>query len=193
MVIELDLSDLAHAGDLDLMLPPRRTLRQDLTLRDERLGSIMRLIADEVRHGSRHGSLYATSLSLGLASYLFNEHGSGGRVASQDRGKLSAAQKACILELVQQSLAEDLSLEELALAAGVSRFHFLRLFKNTFGVTPHRFVMEQRVNSARLLLEGTSLPITEIAATTGFSSQSHLCTAMRRSLGLTPGQWRRSA
>jgi AraC family transcriptional regulator len=193
MMIELDLSDLEHAGDLELMLPPRRTLRQDLTLRDERLGSIMRLIADEVRHGSQHGALYATSLSLGLASYLFNEHGSGGRGAPRESGKLGVAQKARILELVQQRLAEDLSLEELALAAGISRFHFLRLFKNTFGMTPHRFIMEQRIGSARLMLEETSLPIAEIAATTGFSSQSHLCTAMRRSLGLTPGQWRRSA
>jgi len=106
---------------------------------------------------------------------------------------LSSAQKALVLDLVRHRLAEDPSLEELAQAAGASRSHFLRLFKNTFGVMPHRFVMEQRIGTARQLLQETRLPIAEIAASTGFSSQSHLCTAMRRSLGLTPGQWRRSA
>jgi len=193
MIVELDFSDIERAGDLDAMLTTRRALRQDLTLKDAHLASLLRLMADEVRQGSPHGALYATSLSLSLASYLFSGHGSGGQTRSRERGTLSSTQKALVLELVRHRLAQDLSLEDLAQAAGVSRFHFLRLFKNTFGVTPHRFVMDQRVDAARRMLAETKLPIAEVAASTGFSSQSHLNTAMRRSLGLTPGQWRRSS
>lgn len=191
MMIELDFSDLESVGDLEAMLPKRRVIRQDLTLRDQRLASLMRLIADEVRSGSPHGALYATSLSLGLASYLCNEHARGARTPLRERGMLSSVQKASVLELVHRRLAENLSLDELAGAAGVSRFHFLRLFKNTLGMTPHRFVIEQRLGAARRLLQDTNMPLAEIAASTGFSSQSHLCTAMRRSLGITPGEWRR--
>ena len=192
MMIELDFADLERADDLDAMVAPRRALRQDLTLRDRDLAALMRLVASEVRQGSPHGPMYATSLSLGLASYLFSAHGGGGRSQPRERGMLSAAQKARVLELVQRRLGEDLGLEDLSAAAGVSRFHFLRLFKNTLGTTPYRFVLDQRLAAARKLLEETKLPLADIAAAAGFSSQSHLCTSMRRRLGVSPGQWRRS-
>ncbi|HYE70487.1 MAG TPA: AraC family transcriptional regulator [Aquabacterium sp.] len=191
MMVELDLADLARAGDLDAMLPSRRVLRQDLTLSDRNLATLMRLMADEVRAGSPHGALYATSLSLALASYVFAHHAEGAAPSPRERGGLSDAQKTRVLALIHERLADPLGLDELATAAGVSRFHFLRLFKNSFGVTPHRFVMDQRIAAARHLLDETALPLAQIAATTGFSSQSHLCTAMRRQLGSTPGQWRR--
>jgi AraC family transcriptional regulator len=191
MIVELDFGDLERHGDLADLRPEHRTLRQDLPLRDSRLAAMMRLIADEVRDCSPHGALYATSLSLALASYVFNHHGRGGPSPSRERGGLSSAQKARVLDLVQRRLADDLRLDDLAEAAGVSRYHFVRLFRNSLGVTPHRFVLAQRVAAARHLLEQTRLPLAEVAAATGFSSQSHLCTTMRRESGMTPGQWRR--
>jgi len=194
MMIELDFTDIAGVGDLDAMVAgQRRELRQDLTMRDGHVAALMRLIAAEVRLGSPHGSLYATSLSLGLAAYLFNEKGETGRTRIRERGRLTASQKSRVLEVVQQRLAEDISLDDLAAAAGVSRFHFLRLFKNTLGITPHRYLMDQRLAAARKVLEDTDQGLAEVAANTGFSSQSHLCTVMRRRLGVTPRQWRRSA
>jgi len=193
MLIELDFADLSRAGDLDAMVPPsRRVLRQDLTMRDGHVAALMRLIADEVRLGSPHGSLYATSLCLGLAAYLFSEKGESGSTGVRERGRLTASQKSRVLDVVQQRLAEDIALDDLAAAVGVSRFHFLRLFKNSLGVTPHRFVMDQRLAAARKLLADSDQPLAAIAAHTGFSIQSHLCTAMRRRLGITPRQWRRS-
>jgi AraC family transcriptional regulator len=192
MVVELDFSGLERAGDLEAMLPARRELQQNLTLQDRELATLMRLVAAEVRQGSPHGALYASSLSLGLAAYLFGQHASGGHPRSRERGTLTAAQKRAVLELVEQRLGEELSLDELAGAAGVSRYHFLRLFKNSLGVTPHRFVLDRRVAAARQLLETTRLPLAEIAAATGFASQSHMSTTMRRHLGLPPGMWRRT-
>ena len=192
MLLELDFTDLAQAGDLDALLPLRRALRQDLTLRDAQLASLMRLMAAEVRQGSPHGALYATSLSLALAAYLCEHHAGGARAPARERGTLTPVQKSRVLDLVESRLAENLTLDDLAAAAGwVSRFHFLRLFKNTLGVTPHRFVLNRRLEAACQLLQ-TALPLADIALAAGFSSQSHLCTAMRRTLGLTPGQWRLS-
>lgn len=194
LMIELDFADLTRAGDVDAMVASqRRALRQDLTMRDGHLAALMRLIADEVRLGSPHGSLYATSLSLGLAAYLFSEKGESGSTRLRERGLLTASQKSRVLDLVQQRLAEDIALEDLAAAAGVSRFHFLRLFKNSLGITPHCFIMDQRLAAARRLLADTDRRLADVAASTGFSSQSHLCTTMRRRLGVTPKQWRRSA
>jgi len=193
MMLELDFADLNRAGDLDAMVARQpHVLRQDLTMRDGRIAALMRLIADEVRLGSPHGSLYATSLSLGLAAYLFSEKCDSGSMRERERGRLTASQKSRVLDVVQQRLAEDIALDDLAAAAGVSRFHFLRLFKNTLGITPHRFVMDQRLAAARKLLADTDQRLADVAAVTGFSSQSHLCTTMRRRLGVTPKQWRRS-
>jgi AraC family transcriptional regulator len=192
LIIELDFDGLAAEGDLAALLPARRTLRQNLTLRDSQLASLMRLMAAEVRQGSPHGRMYATSLSLSLAAYVATHHAEGGRAPQRERGTLTAVQKSCVTDCVQQRLGEDLDLAELARAAGVSRFHFLRLFKNTFGTTPYRFVLDQRLAAARHLLEDTAQPIAEIALATGFSSQSHLSTAMRRRTGLPPGAWRKA-
>lgn len=192
LFMELDLNDLERRDDLDAMLPRHRGLRQDLTLRDRQLATLGQLIATEVRQGSPHGALYATSLSLSLAAYLFNHHANGGANPSKERGLLTGAQKVRVLETIDLHLAADIGLDELASAAGVSRFHFTRLFKNTFDTTPHRFLMEQRIAKAQRLLESTKMSLAEVAAATGFSSQSHLCTAVRRRLGVTPGTWRRA-
>ncbi len=192
MMVELDLSDIELAHDMDALRPARRSLRQNLAFRDAQLASLMRLVAQEVRQGSPHGTLYANSLSLGLSAYLFTHHGSGGPAAARERGRLATEQKARVVEFVQQELSHDLSLGDLAAAVGVSRFHFVRLFKNSFGITPYRYVIDQRIAAAQRLLRETSQPLAEIANATGFSSQSHLCTAMRRSVGITPGEWRRS-
>jgi AraC family transcriptional regulator len=191
MVVELDFDELAAEGDLGALLPPRRALQQDLTIHDEHLATLLRLMADEIRQGSPHGRLYATSLSLSLAAYLSTHHAEGGRTPVRERGALGAAQKSRVIATVEAGLARDLDLAELAEVAGVSRFHFLRLFKNTFGMTPHRYVLDQRLAAARRMLETTALPIAQVALATGFSSQSHLSTAMRRSTGLSPSTWRR--
>ena len=191
MTIELDLAELERGGDLGVMRPQRRELRQALGLRDSHLVSLLHLMTGELRAGSPHGPLYATSLSIALAAYLFEHHGSGGRPASRERAGLTPAQKARVLDLVHHRLADKLTLEEMAATVGVSRFHFLRLFKNSFGTTPHRFVLDQRIAAARLLLESTKAPLADIATATGFSDQGHLCRVMRRHLGVSPGEWRR--
>lgn len=190
LMVELDFGELEREGDLSALIPIRRSVRQDLTLRDAHLASLLRLMGDEVRRGSPHGHLYATSLSLTLAAYLCTHHAEGGAAPARERGRLSAAQKSRVTEYIRAHLASDLELADLAQQAGVSRFHFLRLFKGSFGITPHRYVLDQRLAAARCMLQETRRPIAEIAQETGFSSQSHLSSAMRRDTGLSPAAWR---
>jgi AraC family transcriptional regulator len=81
----------------------------------------------------------------------------------------------------------------MANAAGMSTFHFTRLFKRTMGMSPHQYLVEVRVHSAHALLSaGSERPsLAEVAAAVGFSDQSHLTRQFKRILGTTPKKARR--
>jgi len=88
-------------------------------------------------------------------------------------------------------MAADLTLQELAAETGHSRSHFLRMFRATTGMTPHRYVLKRRLEQARQLLEHVESSIAEVAITCGFSSQAHLTLAFRKEFGVTPAEYRR--
>jgi AraC family transcriptional regulator len=97
-----------------------------------------------------------------------------------------------VVELVRDQLGAKLSLAVMASAVGLSPQHFARLFKTTFGTTPHAFVESQRIDAAvAALRRERSTPIAAIAAACGFSSQSHMTELLRRRLGITPSAVRR--
>ena len=81
------------------------------------------------------------------------------------------------------------TLAELAALSGVSRFQFLRGFARAVGVTPHAYLVQQRVRLARRLLAAGQCPA-QAAAEAGFADQSHLTRAFQRQLGVTPARYR---
>ena len=84
----------------------------------------------------------------------------------------------------------NVGLDELAAAAGIGKFRLIRLFREHTGLPPHALQVAHRVRKARRLLE-TGETIADTAAATGFADQSHLHHHFQRSLGLTPGEYRR--
>jgi AraC family transcriptional regulator len=104
---------------------------------------------------------------------------------------LSRRERGRVTELVEAQLDADLSLDELAAAVGMSADRFARRFVATFGIPPHRFVIERRIARARMLLADRRRSLAEIALSLGFASQSHFTTAFRRHTGATPGSHRR--
>ena len=84
---------------------------------------------------------------------------------------------------------EQVELESLARAAGLSPFHLIRVFRKATGLTPHNWLVDRRVHLAcNLLREGLSA--THVAARCGFADQSHLTRVFKSRLGVTPGQFR---
>ncbi len=97
---------------------------------------------------------------------------------------------ARVKEYVSDRSAEVAGLDELADMAGLSRYHFVRVFREEVGQTPWSYVREQRVQRAiRLLEEG--IPPAEVAYEAGFADQSHLTRTLRDVAGRTPGEVRR--
>jgi AraC-like DNA-binding protein len=84
----------------------------------------------------------------------------------------------------------NVSLDELAAAAGIGKFRLIRLFRERTGLPPHALQVAHRVRKARRLLEAGQA-IADIAAATGFADQSHLHRHFQRHLGVTPGEYRR--
>jgi AraC-like DNA-binding protein len=97
-----------------------------------------------------------------------------------------AVRRAC--ECLRDSPTTNVTLDELAAAAGTSKFRLVRLFRAAFGVPPHVFQVGQRVAAARRLLERGAKP-SEVAALVGFFDQSHLHRHFQPRLGMTPGQY----
>jgi AraC family transcriptional regulator len=102
---------------------------------------------------------------------------------------LAPTQLQQVLEYINTHLDRDLSLVEIAGAINISPTYFASLFKRTTGISPHRYVIRQRVERAKLMLAKTDLAIAKIALQVGFSSQSHLNQQFKRLTGMTPKQY----
>ena len=136
----------------------------------------------------------ADRIALGQAAQALLAHLAGRLTRTEPvlRGGLSPAALRRVRERVEAGLEEALTIEDLAAAAGLSPFHFARMFKRATGESPHAYVLRRRIERARALLEG-DLPIAEVALACGFGSQSHLTARFRAATGLTPGRYRAAA
>lgn len=92
---------------------------------------------------------------------------------------------------IQQNLGQPLSVEKLAEVSGVGVTHFSNTFKKVTGVTPHRYILRERIARSRELLLMTALTVGEISAAVGFAGQSHFAQAFVREMNMTPSAYRR--
>ena len=88
-------------------------------------------------------------------------------------------------ELIQDSLDTNFSLDSLAQNVGLSKYHFLRLFKKEFGLTPHHFIINQRINKAYSLIT-SGMKISQASLEAGFNDQSHFTRNFKKYYGYTP-------
>jgi AraC-like DNA-binding protein len=92
-------------------------------------------------------------------------------------------------DLMDRCYAEPLNLRELAAAAGVSKYHFLRCFASAYGLTPANYLRDRRVERAQDLLRATNLTVTEVCALVGFSSLGSFSTRFRERVGVSPSAY----
>ncbi len=98
-----------------------------------------------------------------------------------------------VIEYVEDYLCRaDLNVDELAGVAHMSHFHFSRAFKKAVGKPPHQFILDRRIERARIYLADGKETLSAIAYATGFSSQAHFSSVFRRMVGITPTDYRRS-
>ena len=180
----------AESADLN---PDKVEILTSLDSRNPVIESMARLAFDELQRGddATATNLYADSIANLLAVQLLRQYSSD-RLPPEKQyvNGLTNRKLALVLDLIESDLSEDLSLEILASAAGLSQYHFLRMFKQSTGYTPHQYVISQRIERAKELLKKTDMGITEIAYLLGFSSSAHFTHHFRRKTGLTPREIR---
>jgi AraC family transcriptional regulator len=93
---------------------------------------------------------------------------------------------------IEEHLHEDISLKELAGIAQLSPYHFARAFKQPFGTPRHRYHMSLRMDRAKAMLKVPARTVTEVGMMLGFAETSSFTTSFRRSVGVTPSDYRRS-
>lgn len=184
------IKQTAAGADLN---PDKIEITTTLDSRSPAIESMARMAFDELQRGTEAmaSNLYADSLANMLAVQLLREYSSD-KMPPEKRyvNGLTNKKLSLVLELIENDLSEDLPLKILAGAANLSEYHFLRMFKQSTGYTPHQYVLHQRIERAKELLKKTDMTITEIAYLLGFSTPAHFTHHFRRKTGITPSEAR---
>ena len=141
---------------------------------------------------SPFSELYCESLAMAVLARAM-EFRDDGPVASGARAGLQSWRLRRATEYIEDNLGELVTLNDIAEHTGLSRMHFAAQFKRAMGMSPHAFLMQRRVETAKAMLIDDRLPIVQIAFAVGFHSQAHFTSAFRKATGMTPGCWRKQA
>jgi AraC family transcriptional regulator len=175
------VADLGH-------VPAQASLRPAFQVRDIRLEAIIWAIKADLEAEAPSETLYTDSLGVALAVRLL-EIGERRRLPEDGERRLTSMQKRRLAEFIESNLDQTLSLPDLAAVLDIGLSQLKTLFRNSFGVPVHRYVVHRRVERARALLLAGELPISQVALEAGFAHQSHMSAWMRRIVGITPGDF----
>jgi AraC family transcriptional regulator len=159
------------------------------------------LAATEAAH-DHHSAICADALRLAILTRQFSRQDDFGQSAT---GPVSGASKDFsgrnvrslqkwrlkrVLDYVDDHLSAKITLQNLAMVAGLSRMHFAAQFRAALGMRPHEYLLKRRIERAEELLKQAEVSLVDVALTVGFQTQAHFTTVFKRFAGDTPYQWR---
>lgn len=179
-------------------LSPNLELEHRVLFSDPTIVHLAQLFKAEVIKSGVAENIYIESLRNLLTVHLIRNYSSIGNVKRSQLTKqttgsvrpLDALQVKQLQDFIEENIDQKLSLEKLAAIVHLSQFHFVRVFKEAFGTTPHRYIIQRRLERAKILLDVTRLSIQEVAIGIGYANQSHFTTQFRKYVGTTPVAYR---
>lgn len=155
----------------------------------EYIGAIFRIELNRASHPAQ--GILIESLALALSAHMLRSYtnATGVEDRTTESSDIAAVRRA--LAFIEDNPDRAISLRELAGAAGLSRFHFGRVFKRQLGLSPAKYVEQTRIEQAKLLIVGARMPLAAIAQAVGFADQSHFTRRFRAHEGCTPAQFAR--
>jgi AraC family transcriptional regulator len=161
-------------------------LRDILKTHDPAVVTAVAAITREARQQALGSALYVEAVATRLAVHLIRNYASVTVREPSGKGRLSPAQVRRLTEYIDTRLHESPNLETLAAVAGMGVWSFTRRFRESFGRTPHAYLIERRIDRARRLLAQGCMPIKEVALTCGFADQAHMTRVFQTHLHTTP-------
>jgi AraC family transcriptional regulator len=169
--------------DVDELIPEFR-------IRDRHLESIGMMLFTELQQNHPGSQLYIESLSNVLAVHLLRQYSAAKPQFSIYQGGLPQRQLLRVLDYIHEHLHQEIRLADLAALLEISPFHFSHGFKQSIGIAPYQYLLQQRIERAKQLLKESDHSITDIALMCGFNSHSHLSKQFRQATGMTPTTYR---
>lgn len=161
--------------------------------RDDVLAHLAGALAPALEQPAHASALFVDQMGVVIATHLVQRYGRADARPETVTRVLSRGLEARAKELLRSKMNGDISIAEIADACQLSRSYFINAFRQTTGHTPHQWLVEQRIQRARTLLQSSDTALADIAASCGFADQSHFSRVFTRSTGMPPGQWRRQA
>ncbi len=170
----------------------RLELVPEFRARDPQIEAIAMMMLNELKQGNAGETLYVESLTNVLAVHLVRQYAVPKLHLKLYRGGLPEHHLRQVLDYINDSLDQDIKLADLAALLNLSQFHFSHLFKQSLGIAPYQYLLQQRIERAKQLLKQTDQSIMDIALMCGFNSHSHLSKQFRQFTGVTPTIYRES-
>jgi AraC family transcriptional regulator len=178
------------AGDECALEPDRFEIQARFGVRDECIEDLARQLLAGLELEGADSHLYVDGLTCEVAIRLLRHYTSVAAGPAWPLTRLSPHKLRRAIEYIEENLRSNLTLAAIAEAVALSPGHFAHAFRQATGVAPHRYILERRVQQAKVLLRESDMPITEIADRVGCSSHSHFSVLFHRITGLTPRQFR---
>ncbi|MDJ0659318.1 MAG: AraC family transcriptional regulator [Crocosphaera sp.] len=189
LMLEPDfVAQVAH----ELIDPDCVTLKNCHFISDPLIYQIVIAILKQLETNAFDSKLYVESAASFLSVHLlkhYSTHPRGHRSILETKNKLANYKINQGINYIEAHLTENLSLETIANYLGISRYHFCRIFKQSMGLSPHQYVIQQRVEKAKRMLREGNLSISDIAYACGFAHQSHFNYHFKKLTGVTPREF----
>ncbi len=164
----------------------RVELLDTIGARDPQIQAIANLFQVELDGGGLGESLYTESLIQVLIIHLLRHYSTLPLNDQPSVEKLSNQRLQPVVDYIHSHLNRSIHLAELAVVANMSQYHFCRLFKRSLGVAPYQYVLQQRMETAKELLQQGKYTIAEISLLAGCTDQSRFSKQFKRHFGITP-------
>lgn len=158
--------------------------------RDRAIEQITRSFVYEMQNEAIGGKLYTETLATQLSIHLLRHYCTfTAKLKQYDRG-LSYQQLKIVTDYIEAYLETTIGLKDLAMLLNLSTHYFCHLFKQSTGIAPYQYVIQQRVSRAKKLLRRKNLSLVDVAQACGFTSQSAFNRTFRKYVGTTPRNYR---
>lgn len=191
----VNISERTMYNNFSGLLPKGLQFLNNYNIQDKTIESLLQLLFLETQNSGKNGDWYLSNV-LGLFANYFIRHYSNYNdlITNRTTTSLIGSDELLIInKIILSRLSNTITIDELADALNISKFHFLNEFKKIVGVTPYQHILNTKIQIAKDELLNTNKKITSIAMELGFSDSSHFSRSFKKATNISPAQFRKQS